>query len=78
MSYYSHDELQVLDEIRELKAVVASGGKTAEGVKLTVADAMSMPNAPLVFRRVITEVVQEAIEPTLIASRLLDRIEYDG
>jgi hypothetical protein len=78
MSYYSHDELQVLDEIRELKAVVASGGKTAEGVKLTVTDAMSMPNAPLVFRRVITEVVQEAIEPTLIASRLLDRIEYDG
>ena len=78
MSFYTHDELNVLDEIKELKAVVASGGMTADGVKLTVADAMSMPSAPLVFRRVITEVVQEAIEPTLIASKLLDRIDYEG
>ena len=78
MSFYTHDELNVLDEIKELKAVVASGGMTADGVKLTVADAMSMPSAPLVFRRVITEVIQEAIEPTLIASKLLDRIDYEG
>lgn len=78
MKYYNQDELKVLDEIKELKAVVASGGNTSDGVKLTINDAMSMPNAPLVFRRVITEIVQEAIEPTLIASRLLDRIDYEG
>ena len=72
------DLVQISDEVRELKAAIKNSGNDAFGAKLTVSDAMSLPSAPLVFRRTITELVQEAIEPTLIGTRLLDRIDYEG
>lgn len=75
---WSADELKLKDEIVAMRDTFENGGVTSEGAKLTLSDAISTPNAPLVFKRVITEVVQEAIEPVLIGTRLLQRIGFDG
>lgn len=75
---WTPEELKVKDEIQDLRHVFNNGGYTEDGAKLTLSDAISTPSAPMAFKRVITEVVQEAIEPNLIGTGLLNRIDYDG
>ena len=75
---WTAEELAVKDEINSLYTAFNNGGVTSEGLKLTVSDALNTPMAPMSFKRVITEVIQEAIEPILIGSRLLNTIRMDG
>lgn len=72
------EELKHKDEINAFRFAFRNGGLTKDGTRLKINDAISTPNAPLMFKRVITEVVQEAMEPNLIGTRLLGRIDYDG
>jgi hypothetical protein len=44
--------------------------------KVSVSDALSVANAAFLIPRVMTTIVQEGIEPLLIGSRLLQRIDY--
>ena len=39
-------------------------------------DALSVPNAPLLFPKVINNIIREAIEPLLVGTSLLQRINY--
>lgn len=71
-------ELELKDEIAHFRSAFLNGGMTQDGDRLTIQDAISTPNSPLMFKRVITEVVQEAIEPLLIGTSLLNRIDYSG
>lgn len=73
----SQTEASIMDSAMDLRNVILSGGLDSTGATMSVRDAFSMPNAPLVFKRTITEIVQESIEPTLIGPMLLDRINYD-
>lgn len=41
-----------------------------------IKDALSVPNAPLLFPKVISNIVKEAAEPLLVATSLLQRINY--
>ena len=75
---WTAEELSIKDEIIEMRDTFESSGITSDGARLSISDAISTPNAPMVFKRVITEVVQEAVEPILIGSRLLTRIGFDG
>ena len=75
---WTADELAVKDEINSLYTAFNNGGVTSEGLKLSVTDALNTPMAPMSFKRVITEVIQEAIEPILIGARLLNTIRMDG
>lgn len=45
-----------------------------DSVKLE--DALSVSNAPLLFPKVISNIVREAVEPLLVATSLLQRINY--
>jgi hypothetical protein len=47
-----------------------------ENDKVTIQDALSVPNAPLLFPKVISNIVREAVEPLLVATSLLQRINY--
>lgn len=76
--YWTSEELDKKDEISDFRYVFRNGGMTPDGAKMTIADAISTPSSPMMFKRVITEVVQEAIEPNLIGASLLNRIDYDG
>jgi hypothetical protein len=44
--------------------------------KVTLTDALSVPNAPLLFPKVISNIVKEAQEPLLVGTSLLQRINY--
>lgn len=76
--FWGQSELKIKDEIQEFRHAFRNGGLTQDGTRLKFEDALSVPNAPILFKRVITEVVQEAIEPYLIGTRLLSRIDFDG
>jgi hypothetical protein len=47
-----------------------------EDDKIVLKDALSTPNAPLLFPKVISNIVKEAQEPLLVATQLLQRINY--
>ena len=47
-----------------------------KGDAVTLTDALSVPNAPLLFPKVISNIVREAVEPLLVATSLLQRINY--
>lgn len=76
--YWTQEELELKDEIVDFRHAFRNGGRTLDGAKLTIEDAISTPHAPLMFKRVVTEVLQEAIEPNLIGTSLLNRIDFDG
>lgn len=75
---YNTKELQLQDEIQSVRTLFKQGGVSSEGAQITLRDALSTPDAPVAFKRVITEIVQEAIQPLLIGERLLDRISFPG
>jgi len=76
--FWMPNEIKLKDEIKQFRHAFRSGGLTEDGTRLSIEDALATPNAPLMFKRVITEVIQEAIEPVLIGTRLLSRIDFDG
>lgn len=49
-------------------------GRTPEGERVAIKDALSTPNAPMFFPKVISNIVKEAAEPLLIGTSLLQRI----
>jgi len=49
-----------------------------DGKKLTLKDALAMWEAPLFIPKVINNSIQEAVEPMLIATKLLQRMPYNG
>ena len=75
---WTPEELSIVDDINDFRSAFHNGGVTDSGNLVTIADALSTPNAPLMFKRVITEIIQEAIEPNLIGTSLLARIDFAG
>lgn len=51
-------------------------GSTNPKERLSIQDALSVPNAPLLFPKVIQNIVKEAAEPLLVGTSLLSRINY--
>jgi len=44
--------------------------------RVSLTDALSVPNAPMLFPKVISNIVKEAAEPLLVGTSLLQRINY--
>ena len=75
---WSEKELKMKDEINDLAFTFRNSGVSEVGAKVALRDTITTPSAPMAFKRVITEVIQEAIEPILIGTRLIDVIRMDG
>lgn len=75
---WTKQELDCKDEINDLYTAFNNGGVTPDGMKLSLQDAVNTPMASMSFKRVITEVMQEAIEPILVGSKLLTMIRMDA
>jgi hypothetical protein len=74
---------RVLETNQALRSAFSGARITVDDGKsdprpLTMKDAISVPDAPMVFPKVINNVVREAIEPLLIGTSLLQRINYSG
>ena len=75
---WTAEELSIKSEIQDMYSTMTNGGVNPDGARMTIQDAISVANAPLMFKRVITEVMQEAIEPVLVGTKLLTPLRFDG
>lgn len=55
---------------------VFRNGKDLDGQEWSVQDMYSVPDAPILLPKVVSTVVREAVEPLLIGTTLLNRINY--
>ena len=69
------DKQAIVSEISDnLRTAFATGGLDVKGNPYTISDALSTPDSHLAVQRVVTEIIQEAVEPTLIGHLLLDNM----
>ena len=53
-----------------------NNGNLEDGQRVKLNDALSVPNAPMLMPKVISNIVKEAAEPLLVGTSLLQRINY--
>lgn len=69
------DKKAIVSEISDnLRTAFKTGGLDVKGNPYTISDALSTPDSHLAVQRVVTEIIQESIEPTLIGHLLLDNM----
>lgn len=68
---------QANDSYKAFKRGMLTGKNPVSGKRITMADAGSVSNAPVLLPRVITEIARDAIEPNLVLTRLLDRVNWE-
>jgi hypothetical protein len=81
---YCKDELDLLKDeksyqstLNRFSSIVQCNGYDPETDRdLSLKDALELPSASFMIPRVLTQFVQEGVEPLLIGSNLLQRIEY--
>jgi hypothetical protein len=71
-STYNHFK----DRLSQFNFVWNNSGRDADGSEWKIQDMYSVPDAPILMPKVISNVVREAIEPMMIGTALLQRIQY--
>jgi hypothetical protein len=75
--YVSGSDLAAsLKDAASFEFVFRNGIDPVSGKLVNIKDAMSVPDAPLLFPKVISNIVREAAEPLLVGTSLLQRINY--
>ena len=64
-----------IKDAKQLEFLWRNNGQLGEG-QVTIEDALSVPNAPMLMPKVISNIVKEAAEPLLVGTSLLQRINY--
>lgn len=76
----SFDNNKVLDHFKsrfkQFDFIWRNGGMDVDGKEWSVKDMYSVPDAPVLMPKVVSSVVREAIEPMLIGTSLLQRVNY--
>jgi hypothetical protein len=68
-------DLEIKDA-KQFEHLWKNNGKLEDGSRVKLQDALSVPNAPLLMPKVISNIVKEAQEPLLVGTSLLQRINY--
>jgi len=68
-------DLEIKDA-KQFEYLWKNQGTLENGQQLTLQDALSVPNAPVLMPKVISNIVKEAQEPLLVGTSLLQRINY--
>ena len=68
-------EIKIKDA-QHLDFLWRNNGKDLDGSVVKLTDALSVPNAPMLMPKVISNIVKEAQEPLLVGTSLLQRIDY--
>lgn len=71
----SIDELKINDAA-QMEYVWRTGRDSISGGLVRLSDALSVPDAPMLLPKVMSNVVREAQEPLLVGTSLLQRIQY--
>lgn len=64
-----------IKDVKQLETIWQKAGKV-EGGEITVKDVLDVPNASVLMPKVMTNIVKEAVEPLLVGTSLLQRINY--
>lgn len=64
------------DDYKGFEYMWRNGGKCLDGDKMAFEDALAVPEAGYFIPRVITNAIQEAVEPLLIGPSLLTRLQF--
>jgi hypothetical protein len=64
-----------IKDAKQLEYLWRNNGQFEDG-QFSIEDALSVPNAPMLMPKVISNIVKEAIEPLLVGTSLLQRINY--
>lgn len=68
--------MEIKDAVK-LEQVFRNNGKDPMSREtITLTDALAVPNAPMMFPKVVSNIVKEAVEPLQIGTSLLTRINY--
>jgi hypothetical protein len=65
-----------IKDAKELEFLWRRNGEQENGERISLKDALSVPNAPMLMPKVISNIVKEAQEPLLVGTSLLQRINY--
>jgi hypothetical protein len=65
-----------IKDAKQFEYLWKSNGKLDNGERVKLEDALSVPNAPMLMPKVISNIVKEAAEPLLVGTSLLQRINY--
>lgn len=68
-------DLEIKDA-KQFEYLWRNSGKLGDGERIKLEDALSVPNAPVLMPKVISNIVKEAQEPLLVGTSLLQRINY--
>ena len=64
-----------IKDAKQLEYLWRNNGQFEDG-QFSIEDALSVPNAPMLMPKVISNIVKESVEPLLIGTSLLQRINY--
>lgn len=66
-----------IEDAKQFEFLWRNNGRLEDGgERIKLEDALSVPNAPMLMPKVISNIVKEAQEPLLVGSSLLQRINY--
>jgi hypothetical protein len=67
-----------IKDVAEFEWLWRNNGKTGPGKndRISMEDALAVPNAAMLFPKVIQNIVKEAVEPYLVGTSLLQRVNY--
>ena len=68
--------IKIEDAAAEYQHLWNHNGQTSDGGRIKLEDALSIPDAPVLMPKVISNIVKEAVEPLLVGTSLLQRINY--
>jgi hypothetical protein len=68
-------DLEIKDA-KQFEYLWKNNGRFENGERIKLEDALSVPNAPMLMPKVISNIVKEAQEPLLVGTSLLTRINY--
>lgn len=68
--------MEIKDAVKLESVWRNNGNDPMSRENITLSDALAVPNAPMMFPKVISNIVKEAVEPLQIGTSLLTRINY--
>lgn len=71
----SQEKVTFQDSVDNFRSIMRTG-HDANGISMSFQDALALPNFPRVFKRIVTELIVDEVEPILVGARLLDRIQW--
>lgn len=74
---FQGDEAAARKAIAQQRSIWMTGRDITQGMKeVSMKDALALPNATILVPHVLTQFVKEGVEPMLVGTRLLTRIQY--